>query len=154
MTPRWVYFIFRGVSEMYSSEKIFIMKFLAGLKKLGITEIPYDNDDFYRGAESMQQYFHLNRNVLGSHANELSMLFLKKPMGGTFFEFREGIARQNGSLMSFENPHYISATIKLDEIGANFILDQDNLDISREQILGFSKAFCEGAEIDYENAGI
>mgnify|MGYP001121326050 FL=1 len=38
---------------MYSSEKIFIMKFLAGLKKLGVTEIPYDNTEFYNGTESI-----------------------------------------------------------------------------------------------------
>lgn len=134
---------------MYSSEKIFIMKFLAGLKKLGVSEIPYDNVEFYSGAENMQQYFHAHRDILGNHVNELAMLFLKKPMGGTFFEFRESIARQNGILMSFENPYYVSGTIKLDEDGADFILSQDNLDVSNEQILGFSAAFCDGAGIPH-----
>ena len=135
---------------MYSSERVFIMKFIAGLKKLGVEEIPYDDIDFYNGAENMQQYFYNHRSILGSHANELAMLFLKKPLGGTFFEFKESIARQNGALMSFENPYYVRATIKLDEDGADFILNQRNLDISNEQILRFSAAFCDGAGIHYE----
>lgn len=136
---------------MYSSEKIFIMKFLAGLKKLGVTEIPYDNTEFYNGTESMQQYFFEHRNAFGDYANELAMLFLKHPLGGAFLEFKEGIARQNGKLMSFENPYYVKGIIKLDDEGANFILNQADLDILEEQIIGFSTAFCKGAGISYEN---
>ena len=139
---------------MYTSEKVFIMKFLAGLKKLGVDEIPYDNTDFYDGVEKMQEYFQRKRNTLGCHTNELSMLFLKHPIGGAFFELREGIARQNGRLMTFENPYYIHATIKLDDIGADFILNQDSLDISNEQILDFSRAFCNGAGLSYNNVEI
>ena len=139
---------------MYSSEKVFIMKFLAGLKKLGVTEIPYDNTEFYDGAEKMQEYFQRKRNTLGCHANELAMLFLKHPIGGAFFEFREGIARQNGGLMTFENPYYVRAAIKLDNSGADFILNQDSLDISNEQILDFSRAFCNGAGITCDSVEI
>lgn len=135
--------------DMYSSEKIFVMKFLAGLRKLGVIQIPYDNDEFYSGAEQMQHYFFTHRDILGGHANELAMLFLKKPLGGIYSEFRESIARQNGILMSFENPYYVNARIKLSNEGADFILQQDNLDISENQVLEFSKAFCDGAGIDY-----
>lgn len=145
-------FVLKGVClDMYLSEKIFIMKFLAGLRKIGIAEIPYDNEEFYDGAENMRQYFQTHRNMLGSHANELAMLFLKKPLGGIFFELKEGIAMQNGGLMSFENPYYISATIKLEEDGADYILNQNNLDVSIESILGFSKAFCDGAGLRYKD---
>ncbi len=136
---------------MYSSEKVFIMKFLAGLRKLGVTEIPYDNSEFYNGTESMQQYFYEHRNSFGDYANELAMLFLRNPLGGLFLEFKEGIARQNGKLMSFENPYYVKAIIKLDKDGADFILNQVDLNIQEEQIIGFSTAFCEGAGIPYEN---
>ena len=132
---------------MYSSEKAFIMKFLASLKKLGVSEIPYDNEAFYKGVESMRQYFQRHRENLGRHSNELAMLFLKNPVGGVFSELREGIARQNGGLMSFDNPHYVHATIKLDEDGADYILHQDNLDVSNGHIFEFSKAFCIGAGI-------
>lgn len=135
---------------MYSSEKIFVMKFLAGLRKLGVTQIPYDNDEFYSGAEQMKQYFHAHRDALGCYANELAMLFLKKPLGGIYSEFRESIARQNGVLMSFENPYYVHAMIKLSEDGADFILQQNNLDMLENQILAFSRAFCDGAGIAYE----
>ena len=53
--------------------------------------------------------------------------------------------------MTFENPHYVSATIKLDRKGVDYILNQqDNLDVSNEQILEFSKAFCHGAGLAFE----
>ena len=53
--------------------------------------------------------------------------------------------------MTFENPHYVSATIKLDREGVDYILNQeDNLDVSNEQILELSKAFCYGAGLAFE----
>jgi len=138
---------------MYSSEKIFIMKFIACLRKIGVTGFPYDDDNlrFDKGAEKMRIYFQSNREHLGMYSNELSMLFLRNPLSGKFSEFREGIELQNGGLLAFENPKYIQATIKLDEEGASFILNQDNLDVSEKHLLEFSKAFCKGAEIYYQN---
>ena len=132
---------------MYLSEKTFVMKFLAGLACLGVTTIPFDNQQFYSGADSMRQLFSQITDKMGSRVNELSMLFLRNPMGGIYTEFKEGIARQNGGLLSFENPQYVSATIKLDESGARYILDSKNLDIETETILDFSREFCKGAGI-------
>jgi len=133
---------------MYSSEKMFIMKFIACLKKIGVEDFPYDDDDrFDKGAECMLGYFQDNRERLGKYTNELAMLFLKNPLNGKFFEFREGIEHQNGGLLAFDNPHYKKATIKLDKPGVKYILDQNNLDISSEHLFEFSKAFCKGATV-------
>ena len=132
---------------MYLIEKTFIMKFIACLKKMGVTEIPYDNTEFYSGAESMREYFQLNRDAFGRYSNELAMLFLKNPKGGAFTEFKEGIARQNGGLMSFDNPHYVCAKIKLDEQGAAYILNQSSPDIPNDQIYKFTRVFCTGAGV-------
>ena len=135
---------------MYSTEKVFIMKFIACLQKMGVENIPYDNANFYKGAENMQDYFLKNRNQLGARSNELAMLFLKNPLSGKFAEFKEGIEQQNGGLMTFDNPNYVKATIELDESGADYILGQDNIDIPKEMLFQFSKAFCKGAEIPCE----
>jgi len=132
---------------MYASEKVFVMQFIASLIELGINEIPYNNINFEKGTENMQVYFHKNRTQLGKYSNELAMLFLKNPLEGTYSEFKEAIGRQNGSLMSFDNPHYVHAKIILDEEGAKYILSQKNTYISKEQILQFSREFCIGAGI-------
>ena len=132
---------------MYASEKVFIMQFIAWLIKMGVDEIPYDKVNFENGAENMQTYFHDNRAQLGEYSHELAMLFLKNSLEGSYSEFRKAIEYQNGSLMSFDNPHYVHAKIILDEEGAKYILSQKNTYISKEQILQFSREFCIGAGI-------
>jgi len=127
------------------------MKFIACLQKMGVGDIPYDNVRFNNGAENMQGYFRENRSQLGLHSNELAMLFMKNPLNGKFSELKEGIERQNGGLMAFDNPHYVHAKIKLDESGADYILNQENIDIPKKLLFQFSKAFCEGAEIPYRD---
>jgi len=132
---------------MYASEKVFIMQFIAWLIKMGVDEIPYDKVNFENGAENMQTYFHDNRAQLGEYSHELAMLFLKNSLEGSYSEFRKAIEYQNGSLMSFDNPHYVHAKINLDKDGAEYILNQKNKYISEEHIRRFSEAFCKGAGI-------
>lgn len=132
---------------MYFSETLFIKRFLAGLKTLGVDKIPYDTEKFNSGAEYMNRYFIQKREELGAASDELSMLFLKNAISGSYNELREGVARQNGDLMSFINPYYIEATIRLPDKGAEKFLHQRDTDIPSEIIMGFSKAFCEGAGI-------
>jgi hypothetical protein len=132
---------------VYPSEKNFIMVFLAFLKKMRVSRIPYDDEKFHKGAESMQRYFQNNRTDLGKYQDEIAMLFLKDSFGGKFTEFKDGVGRQNGNLMSFENPFYLQAEIKLDEAGVAYILEKNNTDIPSDKIAGLCKAFCEGAEI-------
>jgi hypothetical protein len=142
-----LYRIEAGEKVMYTSEKVFIMKFIACLKTMGINEIPYDTEEFNNGAEAMRVCFQRNRANLGKYSNELAMLFLKNPQGGVFSELRRGIQRQNGGLVSFDNPYYVRAEIKLEQEGADYILKQKNIDIANEHLYEFSKAFCDGAGI-------
>lgn len=128
---------------------MFIMRFLAGLKKLGVDKIPYDTIEFNNGAEYMSNFFAQNKDKLGAASNELSMLFLKNSISGSYNELREGIARQNGDLMSFVNPHYIEASIRMSDKGAEKILHLKDSDIPSDRIMDFSRAFCDGAGIKY-----
>ncbi|GHT90174.1 hypothetical protein FACS1894137_19560 [Spirochaetia bacterium] len=135
---------------MYPSEKIFIVMFLASLKKMGVSKIPYDNEAFYKGVERMFDYFNKNKEQLGKYQNEIAMLFLRNSFGGVFSEFKGGMDRQNGDLMSFDNPHYVSAEIELDASGADYILKQNSHEMSETVIRGFCTAFCEGAKVVYK----
>jgi hypothetical protein len=128
------------------------MKFIACLKILGVNDIPYDNEEFYKGAEEMQVCFQKNRANLGKYSDELAMLFLKNPLGGVFSEFRRGIQSQNGGLLTFDNPHYVHAEIKLKEEDAGDILSQNNIGITKEYLFQLSKAFCVGAKVQYDGS--
>jgi hypothetical protein len=132
---------------MYISEKVFVMQFIAWLRKMGVREIPFDNAYFEKGADSMQAYFKKNRDQLGKYSNELAMLFLRNPLEGKYSEFKKAIGRQNGRLMSFDNPNYVHATIILDKEGVDYILRKDNIYISEKHIQQFCIAFCNGADI-------
>ncbi|MHB1314300.1 MAG: hypothetical protein ACYCX2_02295 [Christensenellales bacterium] len=132
---------------MYQSEELFVDKFIASLRDKKVTSIPFDNEDFYNGVMSMKQYFNTNRNHLGEHQNELAMLFIKSPLEDTFPEFRNAILKLNGWYLSFENPAYVVANIKLDRDGASYILNQNDLDIDKEHLKNFAEKFCEGAGV-------
>ena len=64
---------------LYNSEVTFLGKFIASLKLYNISNIPFDNTDFYAGIESMNVYFQANKSVLGELSDEISMLFIKNP---------------------------------------------------------------------------
>lgn len=134
----------------YNSEEVFIDKFLACIRKLGIESIPFDNDFFYNGIEQMRQYFQTNRNNMGEVSNEISLLFIKNPCEGKFARFRNAISNQNGWYISFENPHYLNGILKITEDDAENILEETGLDISLDYLYEFAKAFCYGANIKYD----
>lgn len=134
---------------LYNSEEAFIDKFLACLKKLDITSIPFDNAPFYNGVEQMRQCFQVNRDNIGTISNELSMLFIKNPLEGNYARFRDAISEQNGWYISFENPEYVNGSIKISNADADNILNERDLNIPLNYLFDFAKAFCDGASIAF-----
>lgn len=49
--------------------------------------------------------------------------------------------------MSFENPEYTIGIIKIDDIDADNILDEHDLNIPLHYLFDFAKAFCIGANV-------
>lgn len=131
----------------YNSEEIFIDKFLACLRKMGVESIPFDNEYFYNGIEQMRQFFQTNRSNMGEISNEISLLFIKNPCEGNFARFRNAISNQNGWYISFENPHYLNGNLKITEEDADNILAETELEISQDYLFKFAEAFCQGASI-------
>lgn len=112
-----------------------------------VTEIPFDNSAFYNGIDEMRQFFYNNKEKIGKASDEISLLFIKNPFEGNFARFRDAISEQNGWYMSFENPEYIRGFIKITNDDAENILNESDLDISINDLYGFAKAFCRGANI-------
>ena len=137
----------------YNSEESFIDKFIACLKKLSVTEIPFDNSAFYNGIEQMRQYFQNNRQNIGEVSDEISLLFIKNPFERNFARFRDAISEQNGWYMSFENPEYTIGIIKINNTDADNILNENDLKIPLNYLYDFAKAFCQGANIQVKSIG-
>lgn len=132
---------------MYSSEELFMNKFIACLKEMHVNAIPFDNDDFYQGVEKMREYYSKNQQSFGEYKDELSMLFIQRPFDGLFSEFRRAISKQNGWYLSFINPDYVIADIKISNKDAEYTLNQEDLAINTKFIFDYAKAFCDGAQV-------
>lgn len=132
---------------LYNSEVTFLGKFIASLKLYNISNIPFDNTDFYAGIESMNVYFQANKSILGELSDEISMLFIKNPFERIYKRFRDAISDQNGRYMSFVNPEYVIGMIKMTEMDANFIMGKDDSDIPKSFVEECTLAFCKGAGI-------
>ncbi len=134
---------------MYRNEILFVEKFIASLKKLNVSDIPFGNTEFHNGVESMHKYFDKHMYDFGEIADELSLLFLKRPIEGIYDEITDAMLSLNGRLVSFAlaNPYYEKASIKLVDNDADYILENLSLDIENNHILNFAKAFCDGAQI-------
>ncbi|MBQ3165605.1 MAG: hypothetical protein II992_13335 [Lachnospiraceae bacterium] len=132
---------------LYNSEEAFIDKFIACLKLKNITTIPFDNDSFYAGAERMSQCFQTNKENFGEDASEISLLFIRNSLEGTFTRFRDAISEQNGWYISFENPEYVKGILKISENDAMRILSEEDISIEKQWMEELATAFCEGANL-------
>jgi hypothetical protein len=132
---------------MYASERIFVKKFLAALAFKGHNDIPFDTPPFYDGIEKMRECFQQIKYDMGVYADELSLLFIRNPIDGSFDEFKNGVSDQNGRLLTFQNPEYISAKINTNTRGAEYILNSGDIGVSREAFISFADCFLKGANI-------
>ena len=131
----------------FNSEIDFINEFIASLKKCGVSEIPFDNSEFYSGIERMGQYFQVNRAVLGDVSNEISMLFIKNPFEDVYKRFRDVISSENGCYMSFVNPEYVRGVLDLTDEDADYILGKNRSGIPFDFVSNCASEFCAGAHI-------
>ncbi len=132
---------------LYNSEIRFVDEFLANLKIKGIDSIPFDNEDFYNGIDSMALYFKNKRNELGSISNELSLLFIKNPFENVYKRFRDAISQENGSYLSFINPEYVTGVLDLTYEDAEYIIAKNRSGIPGAFISTCADRFCSGANI-------
>lgn len=132
----------------FNAEINFINEFIAHLKKLGVSEIPFDNSEFYSGIENMGHYFQENRTILGDISNEISMLFIKNQFENVYKRFRDAISSENGSYMSFVNPEYVIGVLDLTDEDADYILEKNRSGIPFDFLYNCASRFCAGAHIN------
>lgn len=133
----------------FNSEIDFISEFVASLKKKGVQSIPFDTTDFYEGVAEMDHYFQLHREELGDVSYEIAMLFVKNPFENVYNRFREAISAINdGKKMSFDNPEYVTGTLKLSEKSADYILKKNRSGIRVDFTKECATKFCDGANIN------
>lgn len=128
---------------MYISERDFVREVIACLVQLKVSEFPYDTEDFKCGAEAMQNYFNEHEQEMGDNRDELGMLFIREPLGGGYEELERAFSSFNGSIVSFANPSYIVAKIKLAPEGSEFILSKKRSCVPSRHIKEFARLFCE-----------
>lgn len=134
---------------MFRSEKLFVRAFLAYLKFCNASVIPFGNQRFYDGIEKVHKYFIENQEQFGEKVNEISLLFLKRPIEGNFDEFQNVFLNMNGSVISLalKNPYYENAEITIDDETIEYFLNTPDFDINKECIKKCVEAFCEGAAV-------
>lgn len=112
---------------MYRSELLFVEKLIASFKLLKVNEIPLGNEKFQKGVDKMHHYFNMHFNEFKKFSNEISLLFLKRPIEGTYDEMSDALLELNGHYLSLavSNPYYERATIKLEYLEASQIFKND-----------------------------
>jgi hypothetical protein len=125
---------------MYFSEKAFIMSFIARLSQEGVETIMLNDAKYYCGIEKMHQYFQENRERIGNYADELAMLFLKDS-SGEYRQFDTAIENLNAGMLSFDNPYYVMAHIKVSDSDAEEVLKENSEYISKPHIHELVNAF-------------
>ena len=132
---------------LYNSEVCFVNELIANLKKRGIKQIPFYNDAFYEGVDSMSLFFNEKREQLGSVANEISMLFIKNPFENTYKRFCDAISLDNGGYMAFINPDYVIGVLDITDDDADYTIRKNRSKIPPEFIRACAEKFCVGAKL-------
>ena len=131
---------------MYNNEILFIDKFLSMLKKLEVPQIPFKNEKYRNGVYAMKSYFYEVQPLLDKSLYDIKLLFIDGGEG----DLATGIMNCNdGNMISFElkNPYYEMASIKIDDVDADYILDDETFGMPNDIIKNLALAFCRGAEI-------
>lgn len=131
---------------MYNNEILFIDKFLSMLKKLGVSQIPFRNDEYRNGVCEMKNHFIEMQPLLDKCLQDIELLFIDGGEG----DLAKGIMDCNdGNMISFElkNPYYEKASIKIESADADYILSDKTLKMSNDSIKELVLAFCKGAGV-------
>ncbi len=119
---------------MNTETRCFLRKFLAAIALQGIGSIPFAGESYNNGIQAVQIY--LRKKLDRETYNNISDMFIKTPVVETYDLLRDLFMELNGSEIKFnslENPTWTTMVINLNEIKANYILeDQTQVKIDRD----------------------
>jgi len=130
------------------TERDFVECFLAALRVAENKTIPFDNDSFSKGLDSVAEYF-LESNIGEELKNRLSLLFVKQTTYGEYSRFQNIMRSMNGGNLSLVNPRLVNAIINMSDDYVELINENDKLGIGSDFYREMAVAFCKGAEVSY-----
>lgn len=127
---------------MYNNELLFLNKFMAQLNKLGIYEIPFNNDKFRMGVESMKRYYDLHiKTRLNDDAKDVKLLFLDN--GKNFA--KAIIFLDNINIFCIDSKkNYETVFVKMPESTVKYISEDKSLNMDDDIIKNLTLSFLQG----------
>ncbi len=129
---------------MYPNEILFTDKFLATLKLMGYTSMPYKTQEYRNGVRAMKKYYELHANQLSEGIDDIELLFIRNGEK----DFAEAIMAVNGHDISLNNPSLEKASIQMSETKADLTIEDKELNIPDTFMKGITQAFCDAAFAD------
>lgn len=127
--------------------RLFLKKFLAALSLDKVYSIPFSGDGFNNGIKAIDEY--LANSLDESTYDSISEMFVKTPVQEVYSLIRDMFMTLNGDLIKFssiENPYWTNIAIKIEEVEANYLLeDMRYLKIDRSIFTEVSRLFCKFA---------
>ncbi len=129
---------------MYPNEILFTDKFLATLKLMGRSSIPYKTQQYREGVRAMKQYYEEHMNELDERTEDIGLLFICNGEK----DLAEAIMAVNGHDISLNNPSLEKASIQMSKKRARLSIEDTELDIPDIFMQGITQAFCDAAFAD------
>lgn len=100
----------------------FAEAFLAELVKQDMSTFPFGDESFTGGVRKMAEVAGAYQEVIDDF--QLGYLFNESPVSGEFSHFLTVLNYLNGQRISLENPHLVTARVKIGDRAADLILQK------------------------------
>ncbi len=130
-----------------NKELQFTESFLATLKLYDFNEFPIGTEQFENGLKKLASGILNEAKIDKVFKYKIDSLFSRSPVSGSYTQFISALNYLNGRSLSFENPHFVKAKIKITENEAKKILEKNSDKDLRDLIESSARLFAEGASL-------
>lgn len=133
---------------MNSTIVAFLRKFLATLYTMGVHEIPFSGEDYTSGVAALEAT--LSGLLPEDKYDEISDIFIKTPVQEEYTQLKDKLISLNGDIVGFsalENPYWKVMSIKMTPYYAEKIMEEEDAELSSEQLHECAVAFCDAAGV-------
>ena len=124
--------------------------FVAALSYNHVSDIPFGENRFQEGMARVSNFIDENAEQF-KEGEKIKLLFIRKPITGTYERMLEALQYLNGSSISFalRNPSYETTIIKVPFLKAEKLLEDSNSDYPKELMLNVAEIFCNAAGVTH-----
>lgn len=129
-------------------ELLFAEKFIAAMSCLSVKSFPFGDERFQKGMNELAKVFDAQSSRV-PHRDKISLLFIRKPVTGTYDRMLEALQHLNGYAISFSirNPRLETTEITVPYGQAEDLLEKSETEYPKTLILEAARAFCDAAEV-------